>query len=69
MNLSLVSQKPSAATTLSVLAALRSAIAAQQTVAINAATARLNDATNDFASRRMDRNIRRALAGQKISDL
>ena len=51
------------------VAALRSAIAAQQTVAINAATARLNDTTNDFASRRMDRNIRRALAGQKISDL
>ena len=50
-------------------AGLASAIAAQQTVAINAATARLNDTTNDFASRRMDRNIRRALAGQKISDL
>ncbi|WP_281660392.1 Fe-S protein assembly chaperone HscA [Microvirgula aerodenitrificans] len=50
-------------------AGLRSAIASQQTVAINAATARLNDATNEFAARRMDRNIRRALAGQKISDL
>ncbi len=51
------------------VAALRTAIAAQTTVQINAATTKLNDVTADFAARRMDRNIRRALSGQNISDL
>lgn len=51
------------------IAALRSAITAQATVAINQATSRLNTVTGDFAAARMDRNIRRALAGQKITDL
>lgn len=45
------------------------ALVARQTVGINQAMATLNEASGDFAARRMDRNIRRALTGQKISEL
>ena len=48
---------------------MRAALAARQTVGINQAMAALNEASGDFAARRMDRNIRRALTGQKISEL
>lgn len=51
------------------IAAMRAALAARQTVGINQAMATLNEASGDFAARRMDRNIRRALTGQKISEL
>lgn len=51
------------------IAAMRAALAARQTVGINQAMAALNEASGDFAARRMDRNIRRALTGQKISEL
>ena len=50
-------------------AAMRAALDARQTVGINQAMAALNEASGDFAARRMDRNIRRALTGQKISEL
>lgn len=52
-----------------VVAALRAAISAQMTPAVNKYMNRLNEVTSDFAAQRMDRNIRRALSGQKISDL
>lgn len=51
------------------IAAMRAALVARQTVGINQAMATLNEASGDFAARRMDRNIRRALTGQKISEL
>jgi len=52
------------------LAAVDAAIAAAQVAReVNEATGRLNRATEEFASRRMDRNIRRALKGHNISDL
>jgi len=52
-----------------VLQQLEQAIASQTTLQVNQATHRLNKATEDFAARRMDRNIQRALKGQKISEL
>jgi molecular chaperone HscA len=51
------------------IAAMRAALDARQTVGINQAMATLNTATAELAARRMDRNIRRALTGQKISEL
>ena len=51
------------------IAAMRAALDARQTVGINQVMAALNEASGDFAARRMDRNIRRALTGQKISEL
>lgn len=51
------------------LAACRQAIASQDTRAINEAVSRLNKVTEPFAERRMDRNIQRALKGQKIGEL
>ncbi|OQS42833.1 Fe-S protein assembly chaperone HscA [Chromobacterium haemolyticum] len=52
------------------LAAVDAAIAAAQAAReVNEASGRLNRATEEFASRRMDRNIRRALKGHNISDL
>ncbi|RQO76964.1 Fe-S protein assembly chaperone HscA [Aquitalea sp. FJL05] len=52
-----------------VLQQLEQATASQTTLQVNQATHRLNKATEDFAARRMDRNIQRALKGQKISEL
>jgi molecular chaperone HscA len=51
------------------LDALQTAVASQTTLAVNQATHRLNKATEDFAARRMDRNIQRALKGQNIAEL
>ncbi|KMN29807.1 MULTISPECIES: Fe-S protein assembly chaperone HscA [Chromobacterium] len=52
------------------LAVVDAAIAAAQTARdVNEASGRLNRASEEFASRRMDRNIRRALKGHNISDL
>ncbi len=51
------------------IAATRAALSADKTVVINQAMAALNTATAELAARRMDRNIRRALTGQKISEL
>ena len=51
------------------IAATRTALSADKTVVINQAMAALNTATAELAARRMDRNIRRALTGQKISEL
>ena len=52
-----------------VLDELQAAVASQITLAVNQATHRLNKATEDFAARRMDRNIQRALKGQNIAEL
>ncbi|KJV25919.1 molecular chaperone HscA [Aquitalea magnusonii] len=52
-----------------VLDELQAAVASQTTLAVNQATHRLNKATEDFAARRMDRNIQRALKGQNIAEL
>ncbi|WP_062790246.1 Fe-S protein assembly chaperone HscA [Aquitalea pelogenes] len=52
-----------------VLDELQAAVASQTTLAVNQATHCLNKATEDFAARRMDRNIQRALKGQNIAEL
>ena len=52
-----------------VLDKLQAAVASQTTLQVNQATHRLNKATEDFAARRMDRNIQRALKGQNIAEL
>ncbi|MOA56139.1 chaperone protein HscA [compost metagenome] len=49
--------------------ALRDAIAAESTKDINACSHRLNQASEPFAARRMDRNIQRALTGKNIETL
>ncbi|GGY07560.1 Fe-S protein assembly chaperone HscA [Paludibacterium paludis] len=51
------------------IARAHDAIATARTRQINEATAALNKATDTFAARRMDRNIRRALKGQNIAQL
>ncbi len=51
------------------LAAIAEAIAADDTRQVNQATHHLNKVTEDFAARRMDRNIQRALKGQNIAEL
>lgn len=51
------------------LAGLHTAIATQQTREVNAATQRLNQISEPFAARRMDRNIQRALKGKNIGAL
>lgn len=52
-----------------VLDELQAAVASHTTLQVNQATHRLNKATEDFAARRMDRNIQRALKGQNIAEL
>ena len=37
--------------------------------AIKAATAALSEATEDFAARRMDRNVSAALTGRRLADV
>ncbi|MDC7703447.1 Fe-S protein assembly chaperone HscA [Vogesella indigofera] len=49
--------------------ALRDAIAAESTKDINACSHKLNQASEPFAARRMDRNIQRALTGKNIETL
>ncbi|WP_225747974.1 Fe-S protein assembly chaperone HscA [Eikenella sp. Marseille-P7795] len=58
------------------LAAIRAEIATLQTLlahadaaAIRRSTAALAEHTDDFAAKRMDRNIQRALAGQNVNDI
>jgi len=51
------------------LAALRAKLPGTDHRAIKQASDALNRATEDFASRRMDANVRKALAGQRIVDL
>ena len=51
------------------LAALRATLGGEDHRAIKQAADALNRATEDFASRRMDANVRKALAGQRIADL
>ena len=51
------------------LEALRVRLGGEDHRAIKQATDALNRATEDFASRRMDANVRKALAGQRIADL
>ncbi|WP_233237557.1 Fe-S protein assembly chaperone HscA [Bordetella sp. LUAb4] len=53
-------------------AALTGAAAAQELTdadAVRAAVQALSDATEDFAARRMDRSIRRALSGRKLDEI
>jgi molecular chaperone HscA len=45
------------------------AVSSQNTRAINEAVNRLNQITEPFAGRRMDRNVQRALKGQNIGEL
>jgi len=51
------------------LAALRRTLGGDDHRAIKAASDALNRATDEFAARRMDASVRRALAGQKIANL
>lgn len=51
------------------MAGLHTAIASQVTREVNAATQRLNQISEPFAARRMDRNIQRALKGKNIGAL
>ncbi|SDV49270.1 Fe-S protein assembly chaperone HscA [Chitinasiproducens palmae] len=49
--------------------ALRAAAAGQDADAVEAAIKTLMQATDAFAARRMDRNIRRALTGRRVADI
>ena len=51
------------------IAALRSAAAGQDARAIKIQLEAFNRASNEFASRRMDKSIREALAGHKIDEI
>ncbi len=51
------------------LEALRAALAGPDARAIRTAIERANRATEPFAARRMDRSIRRALAGKSVADI
>jgi molecular chaperone HscA len=51
------------------LSALRATLGSADHRAIKQAADALNRATEEFASRRMDANVRKALAGQRIADL
>ena len=51
------------------VAALRAALSGADHRALKAAADALNRATEEFAARRMDASVRRALAGQKIASL
>ncbi|MEQ1669152.1 MAG: Fe-S protein assembly chaperone HscA, partial [Sulfuriferula sp.] len=48
---------------------LTTLIAGEDHHAIMAATEALNQATSDFAARRMDNSVKQALAGQRIDNL
>jgi molecular chaperone HscA len=51
------------------VAALRAIAPSDDTDAIEAATKTLAEGTDDFAARRMDKSIRRALAGRKLDEI
>jgi molecular chaperone HscA len=51
------------------MAALETALAGSDHRAVRAGTEALNKATDDFAARRMDAGVRRALAGRRIANL
>lgn len=51
------------------LAALLAAVEQADAATLKTRTADLNAATNDFAARRMDRSVRKALAGHKLDEL
>ncbi|MBN3722736.1 Fe-S protein assembly chaperone HscA [Burkholderia sp. Ac-20379] len=51
------------------IAALRSLAGGDDTDAIDAATKALAEGTDEFAARRMDKNIRRALKGRKLDEI
>jgi molecular chaperone HscA len=51
------------------LAAVRRLAAEEDRHALTAATAALNRATGDFAARRMDRSVARALTGRRVDTL
>jgi hypothetical protein len=51
------------------MAALRDTLQLADHLAIKRAVGTLNDATANFAQRRMDKSVTYALAGKKISDL
>jgi molecular chaperone HscA len=51
------------------LAAVRRLAAAEDRHALTAGIAALNRATEDFAARRMDRSVARALTGRKVDTL
>ncbi|TXG77908.1 MAG: Fe-S protein assembly chaperone HscA [Rhodocyclaceae bacterium] len=51
------------------LARLRTLAAGSDATALSAAIVEANQATTDFAARRMDQSVRRALAGQKLDEL
>ena len=51
------------------LAALRQAAAGDDRAALTSAIAVLNAATEEFAGRRMDRGVARALAGRRVDAL
>lgn len=51
------------------IAALRALTSGEDTDAIDAATKALAEGTDEFAARRMDKNIRRALKGRKLDEI
>lgn len=51
------------------IASLRATADGQDSRAIKIQLEAFNRASNEFASRRMDKSIRQALAGQRIDDL
>jgi len=51
------------------LGKLRTLAGESDAVALSAAISEANQATTDFAARRMDQSVRRALAGQKLDEL
>ncbi|MBH5329924.1 Fe-S protein assembly chaperone HscA [Eikenella sp. S3360] len=51
------------------IATLQTQLAQADAAAIRHATASLAEHTDDFAAKRMDRNIQRALAGQNVNDI
>lgn len=48
---------------------LRALAGGKDTEVIDAATKALAEGTDEFAARRMDKNIRRALAGRKLDEI
>ena len=50
-------------------AALRAVAQGDDTNAIEAATKALADGTDEFAARRMDKSIKRALSGRRLDEI
>ncbi|MCA3828244.1 MAG: hypothetical protein IOC29_02100, partial [Burkholderia sp.] len=50
-------------------AALRAVAQGDDTNAIEAATKTLADGTDEFAARRMDKSIKRALSGRRLDEI